>query len=391
MIHRRDGLRSGRLRAVAGQRGSGRSLVLQEARLGALRGRRPAWERLRTEALAPVVYSERAIQVGVNLDAGAGIAAAAWPGGELKETSVELHRVIVLDGARVLEGADAVKVSLSRSRSPGGLGVRRSVRKARVVAGEEPVEHALGLRERARLGETELGDEAILEGAEEPLDPTLRLRGMRTDPADAKFLKGAPDLSGCGPALELLGHGQRRAGIAVKDPVAVRVRRRGEPIATDEVAEEQEVAVGVLFQAEDPAEDPARRVIDGGVEDEPRPALFEPGVVTAVHLDEEPGLGHAVPAAAMAGWPAGAGAANPGCPEESLHRPTRQTQVLAFGEQFGEVVIIHAHIPGAGQREHPGPNLLGEAPGRGAAAVAMGESHETPLAQAGEEPTEVPQ
>jgi hypothetical protein len=86
-----------------------------------------------------------------------------------------------------------------------------------------------------------------------------------------------------------------------------------------------------------------------------------------------------------------AGAANPGGAQEPLHRPTRDLQALALGEQLGEVVIIHTGIGGAGQREDPGPDPLGEAPGRGPTAVAMGESGEALLAEPSEESTEVPQ
>jgi hypothetical protein len=160
-----------------------------------------------------------------------------------------------------------------------------------VVAREEAVEHALGLGERPGLGEAELADQAVLEGAKEPLDPPLALWGVSTDPADAEFLEGAADLGGLGPALELLGQGERGAGVAMKDPVAVGVGGRGEAIAADELAEEPEVAMGIFLQAEDAAEDLARGVVDGGVEHETRPAIFEPGVVAAIHLDQEAGLG----------------------------------------------------------------------------------------------------
>jgi hypothetical protein len=183
------------------------------------------------------------------------------------------------------------------------------VREPGIVAREKPLEHALGLGERARLGEAELADEAVLKGAKEPLNPSFGLRGVRTDPADAEFLEGPSDLSGRGPALELLGQGEWGMGLAVKDPVAVGVGRSGESIAADELAEEQEVAVGIFLQAEDVAEDLARGVVDGGVEHEARPAIFEPRVVAAVHLA---GLGDPLTAAAMAWGTAGAGAANPG-------------------------------------------------------------------------------
>lgn len=333
--------------------------VLTGLLLGAPRGLcNPSWERLGGEALAAVIHGERAIQMCVDIDAGSGIAASARPGPELEEAAVDLHGVVVLDGALVLEGADAVEVPQDRGRPPGGLGVRRGVSEAGIVAWEKAVEHALGLRERACLGEAELADQAILEGAKEPLDPPLGLRGVSTDPADTEFLEGAPDLGGRGPALELLRQCQRGAGIAVEDPVEVSVRRTGEAIAADELAEEQEVAVGVLLQAEDAAEDLARGVIDGGVEHEARPAIFEPGVVAAVHLEKETGLGHAFPAAAMAGWAAGAGAADPSGAEEPMHSPTRYTQALALLEQLGEVVVVHSRIGGAGQGEDSGPDRL---------------------------------
>lgn len=336
-------------------------LAHHDSLLRPLSGTRPSGEHLRTEALPSVIHGARAIQMGVNVNAGAGIAAAAWPGAELKETPVELHGVVVLDGALVLEGADALKVAVGRGRPPGRLRVRRGLREAGIVAREKSVEDALGLREGTRLGEPELDDEAILQGAKEPLDPSLRLRGVRADPADTEFLEGAPNLGGLRPALELFSHGQRGAGIAVKDPVAVGVGYTGASIAA-----EQEVPVRIFLQPEDAAEDPTGGVINGGVEHQPRPPCFEPGVLAAVHLDKEPGLGHPFTAAAMAGWAAGAGAADPGRAEEPLHRPTRDPQAFARSEQLGEVVVVHALIGGAGQGE-------------------------APLAHAGEKPAEVPQ
>src|SRR4030067_830034 len=88
--------------------------------------------------------------------AGAGVAAPARPGAELEETPVEGHRVIVLDGALVLEAADPLEVARTRRWAPGGFRVRRGVREAGIVAREKPVEDALGLREGKRLGGPEL-------------------------------------------------------------------------------------------------------------------------------------------------------------------------------------------------------------------------------------------
>ncbi len=53
---------------------------------------------------------------------------------------------------------------------PRRLGVRGGLSEARIVAREKPIEHALGLGERARLSEAEFDDEPILKGAKETLD-----------------------------------------------------------------------------------------------------------------------------------------------------------------------------------------------------------------------------
>jgi hypothetical protein len=210
--------------------------------------------------------------------------------------------------------------------------MRGRLREAGVVAGEKAVKDALGVLERPRLGEAQFDDEAILKGAKEAFDPALRLGRMGADPADAEFLECATDLGGLGPALELLGQAERGAGVAVEDPMPIGVGGPREAIAPDEVAQEEEVAVGILLEAEDSGQDAAGGIINGGQQHEPRATILQPGVLAAIHLDEEAGLRHALAATAMAGRPAGAWATDPGGAEEPLHRPTRQAEALAFGE-----------------------------------------------------------
>jgi hypothetical protein len=66
--------------------------------------------------------------------------------------------------------------------------VRGGVGEAGIVAREQAVDDALSLGERACLGESQFNDEAILEGAEEAFNPTLRLWGVSPDPCDTEFL-----------------------------------------------------------------------------------------------------------------------------------------------------------------------------------------------------------
>jgi hypothetical protein len=75
---------------------------------------------LGAEALASVVNGERAIEEGVDIDPRARVTASARPGMHLKAAAVELHGVVMCDGASILETADAGEVW--RRRSPRGLG-----------------------------------------------------------------------------------------------------------------------------------------------------------------------------------------------------------------------------------------------------------------------------
>lgn len=350
-----------------------------------MRGR----QQLGREVLVPIRDYEPAIQMGMHVDAQAGIGPASGTRTELEEAPVQLHRVVVLHRAPVLEAADAVEVR--RRRAPSGHRMSRGQGEAGVVAGEKSIEDALRVRQRAGLGKAQLDHEAILEGAEEPLDAAFSLRRPGGDPANAEFVQGAADLGGLGPASELFAQGQGGAWIAVKDAVAIRVGGGGEAIPADQLAEQEEVAVGLFLEAEDAAEYVSGSIVDGGVKYEAGATVLEPGMVTAVHLDEEAGLRHALAAAAMAGRATGAGTADARRAEEALHRPPGEAQALVFGEQLGEMMIIHASVAGAGEREDLGPHRFREAPGRGPAPVAMGQRRDSLRAYCSQEPADVPE
>ena len=107
----------------------------------------------------------------VDIDAETGVAAACGAWAQLEKAAVQLHGVIVLDRTAVFEAADAIEIG--RRRAPSGGGIRWRLREAGIVAGQKPVEHALGVCQGPSLGQSEFDHEAILEGPEEPLNPTL--------------------------------------------------------------------------------------------------------------------------------------------------------------------------------------------------------------------------
>src|SRR5579864_1162467 len=328
-------------------------------------------EPLGAEPLALMVDGERAVEEGVDIDPRAGVAAPAWAGKDLKEAAVELHGVVVGDGASILEAADAREVG--GRRPPRGLRLGGQTGEARVVAGAEAVKDALGLGEGPRLREAEFDDQPILKGAKEPLHAARTLRRGGRDPADAEFLERASDLGRGDLALELLRQAVRRARIAMKDAMPIRVGRGGQAIAADELAQQQEIAVGILRGAKDARQHLAVGIVDGGEEDEARAAILEPGMVATVHLDEQTGLRHPLAAAAMFGRSPGAGAPDARLAQQALHGGPGQAEALVLPEELGEVVIVRASVVRAGQREDLRPNGLGEAAGGGPSAVAMGE------------------
>ncbi len=360
-------------------------------RLAPLDGAVSVGQPFRREPLSAIIDRQRAIQVRVDVYAGAGVAAAARTGKQLEDASIELDGVVVLDGPRVLEAADAIEVRARRGGAPGWRGVGGGFGKAGIVAGEKPGEDPLGLVAGAGLGEAQFDHEAILQGAEEALDAPFSLRGLGGDPADTQFPEGAADLGFAWGATQLLLQGEWAAGVRAKDALAIGVDGAGEPIAVGEVAEEEEVAVGLLGEPEDAPEHLPRRIVDGAVEHQARAAVLEPGMVTAVHLDEEARLRHALASAAMPRGAPFAGTADAGGAEEPLHGLARYVEALPLGQQLREVMIVHAGVGGAGQGEDPGPDRpRGPSWGR-PSAIPMGEGARAVLPQAGEQPAEVAQ
>jgi hypothetical protein len=246
----------------------------------------------------------------MDVDAEPGVAAAARARLELKQPTLKRDGVVASDGAVVLEAADAVKVG--RRELPGRFGVHWRLREARIIPWEKAIEHTLGLGQGAGLGKAQFRDEAILERTEESLHATFALWAGRRDPADTELLEGPAQLGRRDRASQLVLERQRGPGITMKEAVAIGVHRDGDTITLNEAAEQQEVAMRVLLLAKDRGEDFARGVIDGGVQDQPRATVLEPGVMAAVHLDEEAGLGHTFAPSAMAWGTAGSGAADAG-------------------------------------------------------------------------------
>ena len=387
MIRRRNARLSEWLPLAVQKEGIRTRPGLRASLLGHPGGPLSPWEPLDAEPLASVVDRECAVEEGVDIDSRTRVTPPAGSGLHLEEAAVELHRVVVRDGAPILEGADAREVR--RRRPPRGLRRGRGVSEAGIVARAEAVKDALGVGEGPRLRKAEFDDEAILEGAEEPFHAALTLGRGGGDPADPQFLERSADLGGSEVALKLLRQALGGQRIAVKDAMAIGVGGGRQAIPADELAQQQEIAVRVFLRAKDAGEDFAGGIVDGGVEDEAGAAVLEPGMVAAVHLDEQAGLRHARPAAAMARGAAPTRTANAGGAQQSLHCGSGQVQRFPLGEELGELTIVHADVAAAGEGDEAGPDDLG-GPTRGRApAVAMGQCGEAMLADLRQEATDM--
>lgn len=221
----------------------------------------------------------------------------------MEEVRAEGDGVVVGDAARVLETEDGVGDELGGPGPIGGLRPGGRLGKARIVAPEEAGEERVGGVFVSDSGEAQFGDEAILEGAKEALNAALGLGTGGRHPVDSELLEEASHLGRGAGALELFVERPARRAGRPKDPMAIRIGGQGEAWAEGELAEEVEVAGGRFLLVEPAGEDLAGGIVDGGMEDEARAAVLEPGMMAAVELDEHPFLGHALTARAMLGWP----------------------------------------------------------------------------------------
>ena len=309
----------------------------------------------------------------VDFDLGSGVAAAVGAGQNLQVVGAKGDGIVIGDDAQVLEAKDGVGVERG---GPGAIrrgGIGGAVGKPRVVAAQEPDQKGIGALAVADAGETEFGQEAILEGAKEAFDAPLALRGRRWDPPDSEVAEDPPDLGGRRRALQLLLEGQWGAGLAVKDPMAIGVDGEGDAVAVNKRVEKMQIPLGVLMVAEFGGEHRPGGIVHRGQEGKPGAAGLQPGMGAAIEEDEHARLGHALPAAAMPWRPAPSRTAEAGFVQDAMDGGAGQPEAFPLGEELGEVLMIDSGIGPLGQGDHPVTRGLSGPPGRLASLVAVDE------------------
>ncbi len=327
------------------------------------------------QSFAAIEHGQAAIEPLVDLDDHSGISALSAIGVDLEMMGTDVHGVIVADCTAVLEAADRVQIHVARDRTKRGGALRRGAGEALIVAGEVRGQKGIRSGEVGDVREAELTDQPILEGAAEALDTAFRLRRRGGDPLDAEFGEGPADLGGIGAPAQLLLQRQRGLFRSVEDAVVIGIDGDRYAVGRGDLAEEQEVARRILALAEDGPQDGAGGVIDGMKQDEGGAAVLQPGVMTAVHLDEHAGAGHPLTALAVLGRPTAPRAAQAGGAQDPVHRGMGQAEIVALGQELSEMPVVDPDVGGAGEADHPFTDGGADATRGGAAAIAV---HETP-------------
>ena len=118
------------------------------------------------QAAAFEIDGERAVEAFVDVDSSASIGRRTF--GRRRDVDDVLanpHRVVVEDGAAVLEAEELVKAAALRPLDPSCLRLLSADYKAPVVSGQEASEDLVGLLAIGRPGQAELARESVLEGS----------------------------------------------------------------------------------------------------------------------------------------------------------------------------------------------------------------------------------
>jgi hypothetical protein len=97
---------------------------------------------------------EGAVEAFVDFDASASVGAPPGIRQDLQGVRAEAHRVVILDGAQVLEAADGVEVAAGRQRPEGRFSFGRRAGEAPIVAGDIGREKGIRAGEVADASET---------------------------------------------------------------------------------------------------------------------------------------------------------------------------------------------------------------------------------------------
>jgi len=202
--------------------------------------------------------------------------------GVLEDVHIPLvvHRKLAADSAGGLQGEELAEVVVGAQWSMRVMGDRRRFGEAAVVIGYEHRQERRGRRGIVESPQPQLFDETILQRAVGALHATLGFGAAGTEQVDVERAQGAAELrearSGLGPL----------AGLDMKDAQPIAVEGHRLAMSLEIATRGAEVVEGRLDGGKAELHEAARGVVDVDEQGAHRPAVFEPGVLGAVELDE---------------------------------------------------------------------------------------------------------
>jgi len=197
------------------------------------------------------------------------------------------------DGGQVMSGEQG-------TMDIGGAGRRNG--KAGVMGGEVSVpEELIGSVQGGDASQTQLLDEAVLEGAEESFDASFGLGAMGMKDLDVQFSQGAGVLGLRLPISELLLNGGLTSGD--KNAVFIHIQGHRAAFLLDVGPGGLHEGLGAFGDREHRIGDPTGGIIDEGDQDTGGGSVFEPVVMRAIRLEEFSITRSALSPGAMAGLP----------------------------------------------------------------------------------------
>jgi hypothetical protein len=130
------------------------------------------------------------------------------------------------------------------------------------------------------------------------------------------------------------------------------VDRNRTSIEGDDLAEEEEIPLTVLLLSKQGSGDGAGRIVNATEKAETRTTIAEPGMRTAIDLNQHAFLRIPLSSRAMRGNSMGPGTGDPLLLEDAAYRGTGETDVLSFGQEIGQMMLITAGIPVPCQGTH---------------------------------------
>ena len=227
----------------------------------------------------------------------------------------------------------------------------------------------MGRLDRVDAMQLELLEQTILERAPQAFDTSLGLGGTGGDIADAQFFQHLAELGWQSPSLQLLVEAPAMV-IADGDAGAIAVEDLGQPVAAQDVPQDDGEAVQILLRPER-----QRQHLAGGVVDRPHQgqqslSLPQPGVLTAIDQHHAALTGAPFPPVMVTRRPPAMDRPEPQRAPDPPDAVVTDRQVLQR-QQVDDMTVVQPHLRMLEQRLDPLSDRWVQPASRGSTSVAM--------------------